>query len=578
MNYREQRDFAWGVRIAAVLVIGLAGTALAAAPAGKTALPTLPTIEGAPAVASVNGSAISLKAVERQLALMHMGEESGATAGRQDPSALLDRMITAKLIAEEARESGLLELPEVKEALAGAERLALRDQLVAYATKDVKASPADVDRLYKQYTRRYTLLSILIPKEADAKEFETKLKGGTDFATLAKSFREAGKGTGNSAPNDYRLDELSPSVQKLMTLLKPGQSGPRQTSQKGESAFVHLVGIKYPEDPAARARAQSEGEDLARKAALKKYLAGVRRKQAVVDTKLLASLDYSKPEAAKKLAEDKRTVATIAGGSPITVAELTAGMQRRFFHGVDKAAEKRDVNAEKEPVLDDLIDRQVAIAEARRLKLDQTTGYRQAMAQREEQILFTAYVEKAIVPGIKVSEADVKNYFESHKKEFASPEMLRLESLAFVKRADAEDALAKLQRGADLKWLTANAAGQVPKAERAKLEMPSGVLMLPGLPEALQKQLKGAKKGDFRFYGPDPAGPFFVVAVLDQTASQQPTLEAVKTQIEEKLRAEKLAKAMEDTSAQLRKVSDVKVFATGKELNALIMKDLGVSK
>ena len=57
------------------------------------------------------------------------------------------------------------------------------------------------------------------------------------------------------------------------------------------------------------------------------------------------------------LIEDRRPLVRIAGEDPVTVADLAQALQKKFFHGVDRAAEGGRINARKHATLEDQIGR-----------------------------------------------------------------------------------------------------------------------------------------------------------------------------------------------------------------------------
>jgi hypothetical protein len=565
--------------LALLVLLGVAGVARAAAPATPPAAAPgpLPVVDGVRAVAVVNGEPISLTEVGRQLASLHMqADEDHETApARQDPSALLERMITAKLVSQEARVAGFDEDPEFRKATEDARRFIVRDMLVDRQTANLKPDPAVVERYYKDYTREYTMGSIFFRSEKDAQEFEAKIKAGGEFFKTAKATRDAGKATGPDGPQKHRESELRPSVAKLLSLLKPGQTGPVMKSDK-EWAVVHLVSVNYPSDPDARAQATAKALEQKREEAINRYSASLRAKYATVDEKLLASLDFQKKGAFAALAKDTRTLATIKGDAPVTVADLAKGMERRYFHGAEQAATDptKHVNTEKRPVLDDVINRRVVALEGKVLKLEDSREFKERAARAEDQLLFEMYVKRAILPEVKITDADLEAYYAKHQKDYSTPEMVQLDSLAFSTRAYAQDAFTKLQKGADWNWLEANAKGRLSAKETAEHGFPAGLVVMGALPAGAQKAIKGARKGDYRFYEESATGPYLVMVVRDLRSSEVQKLEAVKKPISEKVYAEELSKAIERLAADLRKGAEVKVYATGDQLKRLIMKDL----
>ena len=74
----------------------------------------LPVIDGKEIVATVDGAPITLEELNRAIAAAHAERPQKTTAGRVDFSNIMDRLITTRLIALEARNMGLDELPEIK--------------------------------------------------------------------------------------------------------------------------------------------------------------------------------------------------------------------------------------------------------------------------------------------------------------------------------------------------------------------------------------------------------------------------------------------------------------------------------
>ncbi len=558
-----------------LLFLGSLVPALAAPPAPvRPKSAPLPVVNGVEAVAVVNGEPIPLADVERQLAKIHMEADLAAPMG-QDPSALLERMITAKLIAQEARTAGFDEQEEYLAAIGNVESSVMRDILIERETKNIKPDPARVEKFYEDLVRVYTIGSVAFPKQIDALEFETGIKAGGDFFKLARQAMAAGKAKGTEAAQAVKATELVPGVAKLLGLLKPGQTGPIMQSEK-DWAFVHFVAVAYPENPEAREAAREKALESQREEAIKRYSAALRAKYAKVDEKLLASLDFEKKGAIAELVKDTRPLATIKGEAPVTVGDLGKGMERRFFHGVDRALSDstKHVNTEKAPVLDDVINRRVVPLEAKVLKIDDTPEFKERVARGGDQILFELYVKRAILPEVKITEDDLKAYYDAHKADYTTPEMVQLEALVFSGRAEAQDAFAKLQKGADWNWVKANAPGRVPKEKQDELSFPKGLVVTSTLPDAAEKAIKGANSGDYRFYEATASGPFEVIVLRDRRPTKIQELNAVKKVVADKVYAEQLAKTIAANAAALRKASKVEVFATGDQLKRVIMRDL----
>jgi len=119
----------------------------------------------------------------------------------------------------------------------------------------------------------------------------------------------------------------------------------------------------------------------------------------------------------------------------------------------------------------------------------------------EEGILFGMFVEKAINPGIKVDDAVVRKHYDDHLEEFSAPERIRGEDLAFSGREDASDALEKLRRGADFKWVMVNAPGQAGEKTRERVFPPERTYIARNdLTASVGEAVAGAGPGEYRLY------------------------------------------------------------------------------
>ncbi len=125
----------------------MALVALSAAPA-RAVEPDLPVVGGKRALATVNGDAVTLESFLLELASIHEGEEAKeGKRPRQAPWALLDRLITARLVVQEARNIGLDASPEIKREMEAFRLETLERLLLERQVREIrKADPAAVER------------------------------------------------------------------------------------------------------------------------------------------------------------------------------------------------------------------------------------------------------------------------------------------------------------------------------------------------------------------------------------------------------------------------------------------------
>jgi hypothetical protein len=191
------------------------------------------------------------------------------------------------------------------------------------------------------------------------------------------------------------------------------------------------------------------------------------------------------------------------------------------------------------------------------------------MKEETDSVLFDTFVKKVIDPGVSLSEPELRAYYDGHKNEFASPEMVRLESLSFVRRDDAQAALERLRKGSDPKWLKENAPGQTKEDAGERLPHDGALVATESLPGALREAIEGSKEGDARLAG-DGTGPFDVVVVRQKVPSAPRPYEEARESIASKVFAAKRKAALDDWIAKLRARSTIVIHLQPEELKAAL--------
>jgi parvulin-like peptidyl-prolyl isomerase len=536
-------------------------------PAGKD----LPLVGGKPTLAMVNGEPITLEEFDRSLAEIHGGMADNAIQSRTNPSQLLDRLINAKLVLQEARNIGLEELPEVRNAEKTFGEDTLRGMLYGYHVRNIKKPDRkEVEKRYREAVKEVKIQSLLFDREEAGKRLEDAVRAGGDFDGLARSALDAGEAKGSLEGKFVKFESLSPEVAKVVSAMKKGEVSPLIPIGK-QFSLLKLEDIRYPEDKAARDQAEKDALQAKKVAALKAYTEGLRKKYVTIDQKLVDSLDYesSEPGFGKLLADD-RTLAKVKGEKPVTVADLSNALEKKFFHGADRAAQEKKINRRKDQTLDEILSKRVTIKEAKKQKLERTAYYKTKVEEYRDGVLFGVFVQKVLDPEIKASDEELEAYYNAHMSDYMLPEMTRIDSLVFTGKEDGEEAIEKLRKGADFQWLRENAEGQA-DASKAESLMDFGgrMLVTSDLPEGVRKAVSGAAAGDYRFY-PDPGKAYYVLSIKETVPSKPIPFESVKGEIEKKVFQEKRRKVLRDWEEKLRAASEIKIFATGEKLDRIV--------
>ncbi len=535
--------------------------ALITGPDGEIKAPLFSEKYAQTKVAQVEDRILTLQDLADALASSHLARGPESKSDKKDFTPVLDRLIGTQLIALEAHEMGIDELPEVKAAVEKFADSTLREELKSRVTKGLKPDPAEVQRLYREAIREWKIKSVLFVAEADARAFSLSLATGKRFDEAAQQAIAAKKATGGEAGQyvSAKSKEFLPQILATARALLPGHASAAIQVPNGWTV-IGLEDIRYPEDAQAHAEAEQASVERQGEDALKKFYAGLM-KHVHIDQKRFARLDFEKKKPGfATLAKDQRVLARIEGGQPITVADLAKELQLNFFHGIDAAIAEKKLKDQTLPLFNALLYKRVFTAEARREDVAAGSEYKKLVADYRDSVVFGVFVQRAVLPDLKVMEDEGKKYYEAHKSEYSYPEFFSLYSLGFATEAEARAAKSKLEAGTDFKWLKATAQGQIKEADRA-VDFDGSTMSAKALAPALAAALKGTRSGALRLYAAE-GGQHYVILVKQETPPlPQPYLQS-REAIAKKLSAEKLSKALEEWVAKLRKAHVVKVFVT----------------
>ncbi len=437
----------------------------------------------------------------------------------------------------------------------------LREMLRDRQTKDIVPDKDLVEKIYKQAVKEWKIRSVLFAKEEDAKKMAAELKGGKDFNELAKKAVADKVAKGGEEGQYLKSDKLLPEVAAEVQKLKAGEVTPPIKVPDGYT-IIKVEDIRYPDDPSAKQDAEAKALKEQAPVVLGKYFAGLKKKYVVINTKLFQSLDFdSSPAKFSKLLDDKRTLIRIKGEKPITVGQYTDAVSSKFFHGINGAIREKKVNAEKENVLTEILASKLFLKEAKALGIDKTEEYKNWLARYKRYVTFAAFIKKAVIPDIKITEGENKKYYEAHISDYTTPEMMKLYSLGFYNVKDASDTLKKLQQGDDFKWLQSSAPGQIKEDEPDALLLDGNVFTVTGLGEGVRKALTGAKAGDYRLYSDGKF--YYVINIREDIPAQKQTYEEARDATAKKVYNEKLNQSVQDWADKLRKAHKVRYYITG---------------
>ncbi len=522
-------------------------------------------------IATVEDDPITLRDLGQGIDIAHRQEGSAdKTAGKISYREILDRLLTVRLIVHEARAMGLDELPEAKAMIESNKQQYLRTALLDHAAEKAKPDDKEVEALYKVDAMEYKMNSALFKKEEDAKKAAEEIKGGKDFNETIKKCIESNQATGMAEEKYLKRRDLTPEIAQAIASMQTGSVSPVTRIESGFVLFkLEDARVPTQEDTTAREMARQESLHTQKLKVVGELKAELFKKYVKLNTKLLDSIDYeakpgffSKESAFDKYLKDDRVIAEIQGEQPLTVSMLTKAIESKLYHGVKSAYENKSINEKKMPLFSEFLEKKLELKEAKSQGLDKTDEGQAALRDIEYSVLFNLFLEKAVLPDVHATNDDLKAYYESHKKDYTKPSMIRLSSLAFQDKKGAEAALARLRKGTDFDWMKANAVGMVTDAG----ELTGGRIpvLVSSLPEGLRKAVDGASPGDYRLYSA-PQGPFYAVLITQVIPEQVQPLEEVSQKVRFLVSREQLNKSLQTWAAKLRDAYTVKIYLGDKQ-------------
>jgi hypothetical protein len=524
---------------------------------------SLPIVDGNKAVATVNGEPITVEELESAIAAAHASRAKTEKAGQIDYSAIINRLINTRLIAIEARNMGLDELVEIREMVDSYSRDTLRILLLEGEVKDVKADESEVERLYKESVKEWKITSVRFDEKDSAKQLEAALNSGKDFDEEVTKALEQGLAKEVDRGNYLKDRELTGSIARLVSKMEVGSTSPVVSLGKRGFIIFRLEGMRIPDEENQQARKEAKRQALNQKKVetARAYYQELKEKYVTIDEDLLATLDYEAPEPGfDTLLQDKRVIAEIKGEKPITVGDLGEALKKKFYHGVERAIEKKKVNKRKKEILESMIEKKILLQEALKQNIDKTEEYIDRVEKYELSLIFGTFVNKVIIPDITLDMKELKTYYEDNRQDYTLPQMVRIKSIVFSEKSKATNALDKLRHGTDFNWLSSRAEGQVDRRGERVLPSEDKLLTVRSLPEDLHQALSEVKPGDFRLYE-SPEGRYYVLYVYHVVPAELQPFEKVKGEISKALFDDKVKKALEDYAEKLKEYYPVEIYA-----------------
>lgn len=476
---------------------------------------------------------------------------------------ILNRLLTSRLIVLEARNIGLDETDYFKSQVKEFKLKTLQKRLIKNEFRGLEPDPMDVEEIYRQISREVRLNNVTFTSAADANKFLEEVKQN-DFVELAGKYIDEDKAQAEFSEQYVRIKDLLPQVARQVDSMEKGDSSPVFGTDNGFLLF-QLADSRFVEDPSMREEAYKIALDTFSKKKAMEYGQALEKKYVDFNEELYSQLDFDKN--LNELLNDERILATVKGEEPvnITVGDLASKVKMEFFHGADKAQSLQMLNKKKHVVITNMLFGYTSKLEAENQGLDKTDEYKRQVEAFERTTLFSAFMNRVILPEVKLKGEEVQAYYDEHLEEFSTPMMMRMNSLVFDNRENAESAMDKLLKGADFNWVSANVTGFVAPDTDGVISFDKNLLSLTALPEDLQQDAKKAKKGDTLFYAPDDEDFYYVLQMQDIFAPEPQPFDNVRNEVAKIVFNMKVEKLLDEWRTKLMEGYETKIFLYNPE-------------
>jgi peptidyl-prolyl cis-trans isomerase C len=378
-----------------------------------------------------------------------------------DAKDFLDDIITSRVLEMEGEALGYGKDENLQRDLEMYRSNLLRQRMRDKIAEDVKVTEAEILDYYNKNKEFRRVSFIMCDKKDQADKAYAELQAGKPWNEVVKKYSifEENRDQGGKMPDDfyYTGDNVSRAVYETAV----GKYTPVIKPEVGEMWLIFRVDEKVPGQKDEYAKVKDNIRDSIKQykvdLKMRDYLAKLRKEAPLERNKELydAMMNDSIAELREKY-NRKGEVITKIGNVPVYFDSWFEGMflQLNMSEGaVDeyKRKEKEQFKKFMDDRLKALEDDALLEYEAIHTGLDKEEDFvRDVNRFRAGKIVDRMY-EEVFLPTIpKVTEGEIKEYFENHKHEFQDQERADIYLVAFPDKAAVEEVYDKVKAGGDI--------------------------------------------------------------------------------------------------------------------------------
>ncbi len=256
-----------------------------------------------------------------------------------------------------------------------------------------------------------------------------------------------------------------------------------------------------------------------------------------------------KPASQVEPKKDGKVLAEV-NGKAITVGDFNAEMENLPPY-VRPMAQTPDG---KKELLNRMIVRELVLEQAKKDGIDKSKEVAARLEEVKKLVIVEAYVRKKIEGDIKVSDDEMKKFYDQNKDKFKSGEQVRASHILVKSEKEAQDVLAQLKKGASFEDLAKKYSKDASAVKGGDLGwFPRGA-MVP----AFEKAAFSLKEGEISDIVQTPFG-FHIIKVTGKRPAGVRTFDEVKDQIRAALMPAKQQEALQQLQDNLKKNAKISV-------------------
>jgi parvulin-like peptidyl-prolyl isomerase len=255
--------------------------------------------------------------------------------------------------------------------------------------------------------------------------------------------------------------------------------------------------------------------------------------------------------ACAKKEEQKGPYLAKVGSATITEADL----EREIKTLPDFAQKLFEGSGGKEKFLNELIKKELLYQEALKKGLDKDPEYQKKVEEFKKLTLIGQLLEKEVESKTKVTDQDVKNYYEKHKSELAPVTQIRVSHISVKSEEEAQNISDSLKKGADFAKVARAKSNDTATAKNGgDLGYMSKGQMLPEIEAAASRLKPGEVSEPIK-----TKSGYEIIKVTDEKFGKPMEFERVKSVLMQRLSAEKQKEAFDAYMENLKKSYKVEI-------------------